>query len=104
MRPVTVTAEGGSDTLPAPASLIRNRCAQGASGAQRVDDLPSPSTDRAMTEEILLLDDDITTLTFVQAVLVGAGFKCSVCSDPEQALSIVASREEIAVVKDRVGL
>jgi DNA-binding response OmpR family regulator len=49
-------------------------------------------------EEILLLDDDLTTLTFLESVLTGAGFKCSVCGDPEQALSIVAAREEIAVV------
>jgi FixJ family two-component response regulator/DNA-binding MarR family transcriptional regulator len=51
-----------------------------------------------MTEEILLLDDDLTTLTFLEGVLTGAGFKCSVCGDPEQALSIVAAREEIAVI------
>ncbi|MDB6046204.1 MAG: hypothetical protein JWM63_4755 [Gammaproteobacteria bacterium] len=51
-----------------------------------------------LTEEILLLDDDLTTLAFLDGVLTGAGFKCSVCGDPEQALSIVAAREEIAVV------
>lgn len=51
-----------------------------------------------MTEEILLLDDDLTTLAFLDGVLTGAGFKCSVCGDPEQALSIVAAREEIAIV------
>jgi CheY-like chemotaxis protein/DNA-binding MarR family transcriptional regulator len=48
--------------------------------------------------EILLLDDDLTTLTFVEGVLAGAGFTCSTCSDPEAALALVASREEIAVV------
>jgi CheY-like chemotaxis protein/DNA-binding MarR family transcriptional regulator len=51
-----------------------------------------------MTEEVLLLDDDLTTLTFLEGVLTGAGFKCSVCGDPQQALALVAAREEIAVV------
>jgi CheY-like chemotaxis protein/DNA-binding MarR family transcriptional regulator len=51
-----------------------------------------------MIEEVLLLDDDPTTLSFLEGVLVGAGFKCSACSDPEAALSIVTAREEIAVV------
>jgi FixJ family two-component response regulator/DNA-binding MarR family transcriptional regulator len=51
-----------------------------------------------MTEEILLLDDDLTTLAVLEAALGNAGFKCSVCSDPQQALALVASRPEIAVV------
>jgi len=51
-----------------------------------------------MTEEVLLLDDDLTTLTFLEGVLSGAGFKCSVSGDPQQALATVAAREEIAVV------
>ena len=51
-----------------------------------------------MTEEVLLLDDDLTTLTFLEGVLTGAGFKCSQSSDPQQALATVAAREEIAVV------
>jgi FixJ family two-component response regulator/DNA-binding MarR family transcriptional regulator len=51
-----------------------------------------------MTEEVLLLDDDLTTLTFLEGVLTGAGFKCSSSGDPQQALSTVAAREEIAVV------
>jgi CheY-like chemotaxis protein/DNA-binding MarR family transcriptional regulator len=52
----------------------------------------------AMTEEVLLLDDDLTSLTFLEGVLSGAGFKCSVSGDPQQALQTVAAREEIAVV------
>ena len=55
-----------------------------------------------MTEEVLLLDDDLTTLTFLEGVLSGAGFKCSVSGDPQQALATVAAREEIAVVEDEV--
>ena len=51
-----------------------------------------------MTEEVLLLDDDLTTLTFLDGVLSGAGFKCSSSGDPQQALATVAAREEIAVV------
>jgi DNA-binding response OmpR family regulator len=39
-----------------------------------------------MTEEVLLLDDDLTTLTFLDGVLSGAGFKCSSSGDPQQAL------------------
>src|SRR5581483_9703154 len=55
--------------------------------------LPAP-----MTEEVLLLDDDLTTLTFLDGVLSSAGFKCSSSGDPQQALATVAAREEIAVV------
>lgn len=51
-----------------------------------------------MTEEVLLLDDDLTTLAFLDCVLSGAGFKCFSSGDPEQALATVAAREEIAVV------
>jgi DNA-binding response OmpR family regulator len=51
-----------------------------------------------MTEEVLLLDDDLTTLTFLDGVLTGAGFKCSSCGDPQQALETITAREEIAVV------
>lgn len=51
-----------------------------------------------MTEEVLLLDDDLTTLTFLEGVLTGAGFKCSTSEDPQQALETVAARKEIAVV------
>jgi FixJ family two-component response regulator/DNA-binding MarR family transcriptional regulator len=51
-----------------------------------------------MIEEVLLLDDDLTTLAFLDGVLSGAGFKCSSSGDPQQALATVAARAEIAVV------
>jgi DNA-binding response OmpR family regulator len=51
-----------------------------------------------MKEEILLLDDDLTTLTVLERALGGAGFNCSTSSDPKQALAIVAARDQIAVV------
>jgi CheY-like chemotaxis protein/DNA-binding MarR family transcriptional regulator len=51
-----------------------------------------------MKEAILLLDDDLTTLTVLERALGGAGFNCCVSSDPKQALSIVAAKSEIAVV------
>jgi FixJ family two-component response regulator/DNA-binding MarR family transcriptional regulator len=51
-----------------------------------------------MTEEVLLLDDDLTTLTFLEGVLTSAGFKCSSSGDPQQALATIAARQEIAVV------
>jgi DNA-binding response OmpR family regulator len=51
-----------------------------------------------MKEVILLLDDDLTTLTVLERSLGGAGFNCISSSDPKQALTIVGSRSEIAVV------
>jgi len=51
-----------------------------------------------MKEVILLLDDDLTTLTVLERALGGAGFNCLSSSDPKQALSIVAAKDEIAVV------
>src|SRR5713226_3428557 len=51
-----------------------------------------------MKEVILLLDDDLTTLTVLERALGGAGFNCCSSSDPKQALSIVAAKDEIAVV------
>jgi DNA-binding response OmpR family regulator len=51
-----------------------------------------------MTEEVLLLDDDLTTLTFLEGVLSGAGFTCTSSGDPQLALATIAQREEIAVV------
>jgi CheY-like chemotaxis protein/DNA-binding MarR family transcriptional regulator len=51
-----------------------------------------------MTEEILLLDDDLTTLAVLEEGLGKAGFRCSTCSDPQQALGIVPRRADIAVV------
>jgi CheY-like chemotaxis protein/DNA-binding MarR family transcriptional regulator len=57
-----------------------------------------PDTDREMKEVILLLDDDLTTLTVLERALGGAGFNCISSSDPKQALTIVAAKSEIAVV------
>lgn len=51
-----------------------------------------------MSEEILLLDDDPATLSFLEGVLTGAGFSCSTVSDPSQALQAVRARREIALV------
>jgi CheY-like chemotaxis protein/DNA-binding MarR family transcriptional regulator len=51
-----------------------------------------------MKEVILLLDDDLTTLTVLERALGGAGFNSCSSSDPKQALSIVAAKDEIAVV------
>jgi CheY-like chemotaxis protein/DNA-binding MarR family transcriptional regulator len=51
-----------------------------------------------MKEVILLLDDDLTTLTVLERALGGAGFNCISSSDPKQALAIVGAKSEIAVV------
>jgi len=51
-----------------------------------------------MKEVILLLDDDLTTLTVLERALGGAGFNCISSSDPKQALTIVTAKSEIAVV------
>jgi DNA-binding response OmpR family regulator len=52
----------------------------------------------SMKEVILLLDDDLTTLTVLERSLGGAGFNCISSSDPKQALTIVGNKSEIAVV------
>lgn len=51
-----------------------------------------------MYEEILLLDDDRVTLSFLESVLTGSNFKCSVAADASQALALVSTRREIAVI------
>jgi len=51
-----------------------------------------------MKEAILLLDDDLTTLTVLERALAGAGFDVRSSSDPKQALSVVAANDSIAVV------
>jgi DNA-binding response OmpR family regulator len=51
-----------------------------------------------MSEEILLLDDDRTTLSFLESVLTRAGFTCATVSDPNQALQAVQVRPQIALV------
>ena len=67
---------------------------RGTVTAARVDATLSGS----MKEVILLLDDDLTTLTVLERSLGGAGFNCISSSDPKQALTIVGTRSEIAVV------
>jgi DNA-binding response OmpR family regulator len=51
-----------------------------------------------MKEAILLLDDDLTTLTVLERALGGAGFNCRSSNDPKQALTIVAANDAISVV------
>jgi DNA-binding response OmpR family regulator len=51
-----------------------------------------------MSEEILLLDDDRTALSFLESVLTAAGFRCSIAADPSQALARVSTRREIALI------
>ena len=51
-----------------------------------------------MKEVILLLDDDLTTLTVLERALGSSGFNCISSSDPKQALAIVSAKSEIAVV------
>lgn len=51
-----------------------------------------------MKEVILLLDDDLTALTVLERALGSSGFNCCCSSDPEQALSVVAANDDIAVV------
>ena len=51
-----------------------------------------------MKEDILLLDDDLTSLTVLERALGGAGFNCITSADPKQALTIVSAKSEIAVI------
>jgi CheY-like chemotaxis protein/DNA-binding MarR family transcriptional regulator len=48
--------------------------------------------------EMLLLDDDPAMLVFLEGVLSHAGYICHIQTDPQAALSQVASREEIGLV------
>jgi CheY-like chemotaxis protein/DNA-binding MarR family transcriptional regulator len=48
--------------------------------------------------EMLLLDDDPAMLAFLEGVLSHAGHICHIQTDPQAALSQVASREEIGLV------
>jgi DNA-binding response OmpR family regulator len=57
-----------------------------------------PVAYNSMSEEILLLDDDRTALSFLESVLTCAGFKCSIAADPAQALARVSTRREIALI------
>jgi CheY-like chemotaxis protein len=51
-----------------------------------------------MSGVILLLDDDVVTLSVLESVLTGAGFTCSTIADPRQALSVVRARSDIALI------
>lgn len=48
--------------------------------------------------EVLLLDDDPAMLVFLEGILSHAGYICHVQTDPQAALSQVASRQEIGLV------
>ncbi|MDB6013744.1 MAG: hypothetical protein JWL65_5994 [Gammaproteobacteria bacterium] len=48
--------------------------------------------------ELLLLDDDPAMLVFLEGVLSHAGYICHIRTDPQAALSEVASRQEIGLV------
>ena len=94
MRLVTVTAGGANATLG-----LRERISfSSVSLLYLPPGHGEPATDREMKEVILLLDDDLTTLTVLERALGGAGFNCISSSDPKQALTIVAAKSEIAVV------
>jgi len=51
-----------------------------------------------ITDEVLLLDDDPAMLVFLEGILTGAGYACRTETNPEAALSHVASRREIGLV------
>jgi DNA-binding response OmpR family regulator/DNA-binding MarR family transcriptional regulator len=48
--------------------------------------------------EVLLLDDDPAMLVFLEGILSHAGYICHIQTDPQAALSQVASRQEIGLV------
>jgi DNA-binding response OmpR family regulator/DNA-binding MarR family transcriptional regulator len=48
--------------------------------------------------EVLLLDDDPAMLVFLEDILSPAGYTCHAQTDPQAALSQVASRKEIGLV------
>src|SRR6185312_2236313 len=51
-----------------------------------------------ITDEVLLLDDDPAMLVFLEGILTGAGYPCRTETNPEAALSHVASSPEIGLV------
>jgi DNA-binding response OmpR family regulator len=57
-----------------------------------------PLSSVSMSEEILLLDDDRATLSFLETVLASAGLTCSTAADPSEALTMVRARKQIAVI------
>jgi DNA-binding response OmpR family regulator len=94
MRLVTVTAARANATL----SLRERISFSAVSLLYSSPGHGEPATDREMKEVILLLDDDLTTLTVLERALGGAGFNCISSSDPKQALTIVSAKSEISVV------
>ncbi|MDB6008220.1 MAG: hypothetical protein JWL65_470 [Gammaproteobacteria bacterium] len=48
--------------------------------------------------EVLLLDDDPAMLVLLEGILSHAGYTCHIQTDPQAALSQVASRQEIGLV------
>jgi DNA-binding response OmpR family regulator/DNA-binding MarR family transcriptional regulator len=48
--------------------------------------------------EVLLLDDDLGMLVFLEGILSHAGYICHIQTDPQAALSQVAFRQEIGLV------
>jgi DNA-binding response OmpR family regulator/DNA-binding MarR family transcriptional regulator len=48
--------------------------------------------------EVLLLDDEPAMLEFLEGILSNAGYVCHVQTDPQAALSQVASRQQIGLV------
>ena len=51
-----------------------------------------------ITEEVLLLDDDPAMLVFLEGILTNAGYPCRTETNPEAALSQVASSGSIGLV------
>jgi DNA-binding response OmpR family regulator len=51
-----------------------------------------------MADLVLLLDDDVAALSFVEGVLGGAGIACLATSDPLEALAIVQGRPDITLI------
>jgi len=51
-----------------------------------------------MTEEVLLLDDDATMLSILDGILSGSGYSCITATSATEALALVKSRPQIAVV------
>jgi DNA-binding response OmpR family regulator len=51
-----------------------------------------------MPDLVLLLDDDIAALSFVEGVLGGAGIACLTTSDPLEALATVQARADITLI------
>lgn len=51
-----------------------------------------------MTDVVLLLDDDVAALSFLEGVLGAAGISCLTTSDPQQALATVQKRPDITLI------